>query len=100
MSLAARILIFAQPKDFQAPHTQICGPIFLSLYSDSSVGDLNHTLLHIFSPGSSAGAGSGEFHVYRHDRERETARLKFLDEQEEKVIIDGMNARSFVCCLC
>eukprot|EP00042_Codosiga_hollandica_P040644 m.352907 g.352907 ORF g.352907 m.352907 type:complete len:187 (-) comp55917_c0_seq1:56-616(-) len=34
--------------------------------------------------GSSAGAGSGEFHVYRHDKARETARQKWLDEQEVK----------------
>lgn len=36
--------------------------------------------------GSSAGAGSGEFHVYRHLRRKEYARQKFIQEKSEKVI--------------
>lgn len=35
--------------------------------------------------GSSAGAGSGEFHVYRHLRRKEYARQKFIVEKSEKV---------------
>lgn len=35
--------------------------------------------------GSSAGAGSGEFHVYRALRRKEYTRLKDMDEQEAKV---------------
>uniref|UniRef100_A0A3B4TT43 PRKR interacting protein 1 n=1 Tax=Seriola dumerili TaxID=41447 RepID=A0A3B4TT43_SERDU len=35
--------------------------------------------------GSSAGAGSGEFHVYRHLRRREYQRQDFLDKMAEKV---------------
>lgn len=35
--------------------------------------------------GSSAGAGSGEFHVYRHLRRKEYARQKFIQEKGEKV---------------
>lgn len=39
--------------------------------------------------GSTAGAGSGEFHVYRHARSREMARVKNLDEEEEKRKLDA-----------
>jgi hypothetical protein len=35
--------------------------------------------------GSSAGAGSGEFHVYKASRRREYERLKLMDEQMQKV---------------
>lgn len=34
--------------------------------------------------GSSAGAGSGEFHVYRHLRRKEYARQKFIKEMSER----------------
>ena len=35
--------------------------------------------------GSSAGAGSGEFHVYKQARRREYERLKIMEEEEEQV---------------
>lgn len=35
--------------------------------------------------GSSAGAGSGEFHVYKANRRREYERLKIMEEQVQKV---------------
>lgn len=35
--------------------------------------------------GSSAGAGSGEFHVYKASRRREYERLKMLEDEVEKV---------------
>lgn len=38
--------------------------------------------------GSSAGAGSGEFHVYRHIRRREYARVKHINQQAEKDALD------------
>lgn len=45
--------------------------------------------------GSSAGAGSGEFHVYRHLRRKEYARQKFIQEKGEKVCMS--NAVSNTC---
>lgn len=42
--------------------------------------------------GSSAGAGSGEFHVYKHARRREYERVKLLEERAEKVSRVGMQS--------
>ncbi|XP_054015054.1 PRKR-interacting protein 1 homolog [Hylaeus anthracinus] len=39
--------------------------------------------------GSSAGAGSGEFHVYRHLRRKEYARQKFIQEIGRKELLDA-----------
>ncbi|KAI6818953.1 hypothetical protein KC342_g14307, partial [Hortaea werneckii] len=38
--------------------------------------------------GSSAGAGSGEFHVYKASRRRENERLKAMDEENEREVRD------------
>lgn len=35
--------------------------------------------------GSSAGAGSGEFHVYKQQRRREFERIQIMEEQNQKV---------------
>lgn len=38
--------------------------------------------------GSSAGAGSGEFHVYRHLRRKEYARQKCIEEKSRQEVLD------------
>lgn len=38
--------------------------------------------------GSSAGAGSGEFHVYRHLRRKEYSRQKFIQEKGQRDLLD------------
>ncbi|KAL7281466.1 hypothetical protein ACG7TL_004781 [Trametes sanguinea] len=61
--------------------------------------------------GSSAGAGSGEFHVYKASRRREYERLKMMEEQAQKVRAhvpnglsgcawndDGRSSRVFLLC--
>ncbi|KAF8224234.1 hypothetical protein L208DRAFT_1512831 [Tricholoma matsutake] len=39
--------------------------------------------------GSSAGAGSGEFHVYKASQRREYERLKLLEEASQNEVIDA-----------
>lgn len=39
--------------------------------------------------GSSAGAGSGEFHVYKASRRREYERLKIMEEESQKLVEDA-----------
>ncbi|XP_071446029.1 PRKR-interacting protein 1 homolog [Hetaerina americana] len=43
--------------------------------------------------GSSAGAGSGEFHVYRHLRRKEYARQKFIQEKGVKESLEDVYHR-------
>lgn len=54
----------------------------------SSLGLLTESHLQLWAVlavGSSAGAGSGEFHVYRHLRRREYQRQDYMDAMAEKV---------------
>jgi len=46
------------------------------------VEDVPDRIYHIM--GSSAGAGSGDFHTYRHSRRREQERLKRIREEDAK----------------
>lgn len=46
----------------------------------------------VLAVGSSAGAGSGEFHVYRHLRRREYQRQDYMDAMAEKVSGPGGQA--------
>lgn len=45
--------------------------------------------------GSSAGAGSGEFHVYRHLRRKEYARQKYMKERAERVGVIDYNCEYY-----
>lgn len=45
--------------------------------------------------GSSAGAGSGEFHVYKASRRREYERLKLMEDEAAEVCLCSL---SFVLC--
>ncbi|KAI7190807.1 hypothetical protein KC363_g4222 [Hortaea werneckii] len=62
---------------------------------DSSTLQTSHTTGPAAPPeivtnvqGSSAGAGSGEFHVYKASRRRENERLKAMDEDNEREVRD------------
>lgn len=48
--------------------------------------------------GSSAGAGSGEFHVYKASRRREYERLKIMDEKTQKVSVDRVQCFAYSSC--
>lgn len=48
--------------------------------------------------GSSAGAGSGEFHVYKASRRREYERLKIMDEKMQKVSVDRVQCFAYSSC--
>lgn len=46
--------------------------------------------------GSSAGAGSGEFHVYKHARRREYERIRLMEEKASKVCFVTLYHRSLL----
>ena len=56
-------------------------------HSDTAAKSANASLKteKVHNPyGSTAGAGSGEFHIYRHARAREMERLKAIDEKDKE----------------
>eukprot|EP00069_Balaena_mysticetus_P014882 bmy_22427T0 len=68
----------AQERAAGARHPQECGG-----GAEAQAGTANE------EPGSSAGAGSGEFHVYRHLRRREYQRQDYMDAMAEKQKLDA-----------
>lgn len=43
--------------------------------------------MYLLCTGSSAGAGSEVFHIYRHLRRKENIRQNYVNEQAEKVLV-------------
>ena len=60
-----------------------CSANMLTIYSYQFENDINSFGFNY--TGSSAGAGSGEFHVYRGIRRREYARQKVIEEKGKHV---------------
>jgi hypothetical protein len=78
----------------------LCDPVSLPCIMNLTVLHLYHYLLNTVKPekvmnpyGATAGANSGDFHVYRHARSREIERMHGLDvaEEEEQKDLDYEN---------
>lgn len=72
---------------FANPEQDIVVPAGGSLAKKSSLPPPPEIVANV--QGSSAGAGSGEFHVYKASRRREYERLKIMDDENEKEIADA-----------
>ncbi|XP_044286369.1 PRKR-interacting protein 1 isoform X1 [Varanus komodoensis] len=81
-------------RRFQFPKSSTNGhPALLQNSSEMLWEKMKENMVHCicYAPpkqGSSAGAGSGEFHVYRHLRRREYQRQDFMDAMAEKQKLD------------
>jgi hypothetical protein len=64
---------------FKKPEQEIRIPSSTALMQNPSVGAPPEIVANV--QGSSAGAGSGEFHVYKASRRREYERLRAMDEE-------------------
>lgn len=62
-----------------------CQASALPVFYPSAFSESHLELWTVLAIGSSAGAGSGEFHVYRHLRRREYQRQDYMDAMAEKV---------------
>ena len=75
---------FTQPRDYS-----LADPwIVLIILDILHIFIRGYIMLHLLFKGSSAGAGSGEFHVYRQIRRKEMFRTRILDREREKEELD------------
>lgn len=97
-----RAVDYSQAAGTEAPKLSAPGKVVFRCLAHSSIHHLCPANIQMYfymiavktekveNPyGSVAGAGSGEFHVYRHARSREMERWKKLDEEERQQELDA-----------